>query len=44
MKSGVVDNILKFVHFKENQMLKKTDGAKKTRISGIVKLGKNSLI
>lgn len=39
MRSGVVDNILKFVHFKENQMLKKTDGAKKTRISGITKLG-----
>jgi len=38
MRSGVVDNILKFVHFKENQMLKKTDGAKKTRISGITKL------
>jgi DNA topoisomerase-2 len=29
---------LKFVHFKENQMLKKTDGAKKMRISGITKL------
>jgi DNA topoisomerase-2 len=39
MKSGVVENILKFVHFKESQMLKKTDGAKKSRISGIVKLG-----
>ena len=39
LKSGIVDNIMKFVHFKENQMLKKTDGAKKSRISGIVKLG-----
>ncbi|TPX68586.1 hypothetical protein SpCBS45565_g03046 [Spizellomyces sp. 'palustris'] len=38
LKSGVVDNILSFARFKQDQLLKKTDGVKKTRITGMAKL------
>ena len=39
MKSGVVENILSFARFKQDQLLKKTDGhGKRTRISGLTKL------
>ena len=39
MKTGVVENILSFAKFKQDQMLKKTDGhGKRSRISGITKL------
>lgn len=38
MKSGVVENILSWAKFKQDQLLKKTDGAKKSRLSGITKL------
>ncbi|KAI8819632.1 DNA topoisomerase [Fimicolochytrium jonesii] len=38
MKSGVVENILSFARFKQDQLLKKTDGAKRTRITGLAKL------
>ncbi|QDZ25819.1 DNA topoisomerase II [Chloropicon primus] len=37
-KSGVVDNILEWANFKENKQLKKQDGSKKTRLTGIPKL------
>ncbi|KAL7421894.1 DNA topoisomerase 2 [Cryptotrichosporon argae] len=37
-KSGIIDNVLTWAKFKQDQILKKTDGAKRTRISGIVKL------
>ncbi len=37
-KSGIVDNVLNWAKFKSDQMMKKTDGAKRSRISGIVKL------
>lgn len=49
-KSGIVDNVLNWARFKQDQILKKSDGAKRTRyvvtrstllilsISGIVKL------
>ena len=38
LKSGVIDNILDWAKFKQNQLLKKTDGAKNVRVSGIPKL------
>ncbi|KAG4090310.1 type II DNA topoisomerase [Neocallimastix lanati (nom. inval.)] len=38
MKSGVIDNILSWAKYKQSQMLKKTDGHKRSRISGIPKL------
>jgi len=38
LKSGIIDNILDFAKFKQNQLLKKTDGAKSARVSGIPKL------
>ncbi|KAI9591804.1 DNA topoisomerase [Syncephalis fuscata] len=38
MKSGVVENVLSWAKFKQDQQLKKTDGHKRSRISGIVKL------
>ncbi|KAJ3010721.1 DNA topoisomerase 2 [Thoreauomyces humboldtii] len=38
LKSGVVDNILSFARFKQDQLLKKTDGAKRSRITGLTKL------
>lgn len=37
-KSPVLDNVLQWAKFKQDQQLKKTDGSKKTRISGIAKL------
>lgn len=37
-KSGVVDNVLSFAKFKEQQQLKKTDGHKRARITGVSKL------
>ncbi|XP_027113751.1 DNA topoisomerase 2 [Coffea eugenioides] len=48
-KSGVVENLLSWADFKQSKDLKKTDGAKRQRITGITKLedandagGKNS--
>ncbi|KAJ3273863.1 DNA topoisomerase 2 [Terramyces sp. JEL0728] len=39
LKSGVVENILSFAKFKQDQLMKKTDGSgKKSRISGLTKL------
>ncbi|ORX81622.1 type II DNA topoisomerase [Basidiobolus meristosporus CBS 931.73] len=37
-ESGVVENITNFIKIKEDQSLKKTDGQKRSRITGIVKL------
>lgn len=37
-KSGLIENVLSWAKFKQNQLLKKTDGHKKSRISGITKL------
>ncbi len=37
-KSGIVENVLNWAKFKSDQLMKKTDGAKRSRISGIVKL------
>jgi DNA topoisomerase-2 len=31
IKSGVVDNVLSFAKFKQDQMLKKSDGSKRSR-------------
>jgi len=49
MTSGIVENILSWASFKQSKELKKQDGAKKTRLTGIPKLddandagGKNS--
>lgn len=48
-KSGIMDSVLSWVNFKQSKDLKKTDGAKTEKISGIEKLedancagGKNS--
>jgi len=38
LKCGVIDNILSWARYKQSQMLKKTDGHKRSRISGIPKL------
>ncbi|PLW47395.1 hypothetical protein PCANC_05840 [Puccinia coronata f. sp. avenae] len=38
MKSGVIDSVMDFAKFKEDAALKKTDGSKRSRITGIVKL------
>jgi DNA topoisomerase-2 len=38
IKSGVVDNILSFAKYKQDQDLKKTDGKKRSRVQGIAKL------
>lgn len=38
MKSGVIDSVMDFAKFKEEAALKKTDGSKRSRITGIVKL------
>jgi DNA topoisomerase-2 len=38
LKSGVVESVLSFAHFKQQQALKKSDGRKHTRITGIAKL------
>lgn len=37
-KSGVVENVMNFAKFKEEAALKKTDGSKRSRITGILKL------
>lgn len=37
-KSGVVDNLLSWADFKQSKELKKTDGTKRQRITGIPKL------
>jgi DNA topoisomerase II len=37
-KSGVIENVLSWADFKLSKELKKTDGSKKSRISGIPKL------
>ncbi|GAA6023335.1 hypothetical protein JCM10207_005750, partial [Rhodosporidiobolus poonsookiae] len=37
-KSGIIDNIINWANFKQDQMLKKTDGSKRSRITGLVKL------
>ncbi|GAA5893645.1 hypothetical protein JCM6882_007868 [Rhodosporidiobolus microsporus] len=37
-KSGIIENILNWAKFKQDQMLKKTDGNKRSRITGLVKL------
>lgn len=37
-KSGIIDNVLSWAKFKQDKDMKKTDGGKKARISGIVKL------
>lgn len=37
-KSGLVENVLSWAKFKQDQLLKKTDGAKRSRITGISKL------
>lgn len=38
LKSGVVENVLSWAKFKENKDLKKNDGKKNTKITGIPKL------
>lgn len=38
VKSGVVDNVLSFAKFQQEKQLKRTDGHKRQRITGIVKL------
>ncbi|CAO1613505.1 unnamed protein product [Sympodiomycopsis kandeliae] len=38
MKSGVVDNVLSFAKFQQEKQMKKTDGHKRQRITGITKL------
>lgn len=38
MKTGVTETVLALARFKQEQLLKKTDGRKKSRISGITKL------
>lgn len=38
MKSGVVDNVLSFAAFQQEKQMKKTDGHKRQRITGITKL------
>jgi len=38
MDSGVVENIMSWAQFKQSKELKKTDGAKKSRLTGIPKL------
>ncbi len=38
LKSGVLENIMTWAKFKQDQALKKTDGAKRSRLSGIAKL------
>jgi DNA topoisomerase-2 len=37
-KSGIIDNVLNWAKFKQDQILKKSDGTKRTRIAGIAKL------
>ncbi|WWD03111.1 hypothetical protein V865_001158 [Kwoniella europaea PYCC6329] len=37
-KTGIIDNVLSWARFKQDQIMKKTDGAKRSRVGGIVKL------
>ncbi|GMK55253.1 hypothetical protein CspeluHIS016_0203090 [Cutaneotrichosporon spelunceum] len=37
-KTGIIDNVLSYARFKQDQALKKTDGAKRSRVGGITKL------
>jgi len=37
-KSGVIDSIMSFAKFKQNQALKRKGGTKKTKLTGIIKL------
>ncbi|WRT66491.1 uncharacterized protein IL334_003450 [Kwoniella shivajii] len=37
-KTGIIDNVLSWARFKQDQILKKTDGTKRSRVGGIVKL------
>ena len=37
-KSGLIESVLRWAKFKHDQLLKKTDGSKRSRISGITKL------
>ena len=37
-KSGVVDSIMSYAKFKQNQALKRKGGTKKTKLTGITKL------
>ena len=38
LNSGVMDSILNFAQFKQDQLMKKTDGHKRSRMLGIAKL------
>ena len=38
LKTGVVESVLAFAAFKQSKELKKTDGAKRSRLTGIPKL------
>jgi DNA topoisomerase-2 len=38
LKSGIIDSVLSLAKYKQEQQMKKTDGSKKSRISGIAKL------
>lgn len=38
LKCGIVENVMSWAKFKQTQQLKKTDGAKRTRLAGISKL------
>jgi DNA topoisomerase-2 len=39
LKSGVVESVLQYARFKQDQLMKKTDGSgKKSRITGLAKL------
>ncbi|TXT08989.1 hypothetical protein VHUM_02463 [Vanrija humicola] len=37
-KTSIIDNVLSFARFKQEQALKKTDGSKRSRVGGIAKL------
>src|SRR3954465_10060818 len=38
LKSGVLESVLSWAKFKQDQLLKKTDGHKRSRLTGITKL------
>jgi DNA topoisomerase-2 len=37
-KSGLIESVLQWAKFKQDQLLKKTDGSKRVRVAGITKL------
>ncbi|WWC62083.1 uncharacterized protein I303_104673 [Kwoniella dejecticola CBS 10117] len=37
-KTGIIDNVLSWAKFKQDQIMKKSDGAKRSRVGGIVNL------